>query len=96
MRRNLVSTVNHYTVACEMLRHSDLIAVLPRDLCDRVGDTGELVCVRAPLDAPARVISLFWHQRNETVPAHTWLREQLVEMFGDAASSAGTSGVTAI
>ena len=84
LKRNLVATVNHYTVACEILRASDLIAVLPRDLCERGGMKGELVCVRAPLEAPDRLISLFWHQRNETVPAHQWLREQLVEMFAAA------------
>jgi DNA-binding transcriptional LysR family regulator len=84
LKRNLVTTVNHYTVACEMIRSSDLIAVMPRDLCERFGMSGELVGVRAPLEAPERVISLFWHQRNETVPAHRWLREQLVSMFGGA------------
>ena len=81
MKRNLVATVNHYTVACEIVRASDLIAVLPRVLCERGGMDGELVSVRAPLEAPDRVISLFWHQRNETVPAHRWLRDQLVDMF---------------
>jgi DNA-binding transcriptional LysR family regulator len=84
LKRNLVSTVNHYTVASEMIRASDLIAVMPRDLCERFGMSGDLVGVRAPLEAPERVISLFWHQRNETVPAHRWLREQLVGMFGDS------------
>ncbi|CAB3757201.1 LysR family transcriptional regulator [Paraburkholderia humisilvae] len=83
LKRNLVTTVNHYTVASEMIRASDLIAVMPRDLCERFGMSGELVGVRAPLEAPERVISLFWHQRNETVPAHRWLREQLVGMFGE-------------
>jgi DNA-binding transcriptional LysR family regulator len=84
LKRNLVTTVNHYSVACEMIRASDLIAVMPSDLCERFGMSGELVGLRAPLEAPERVISLFWHQRNETVPAHRWLREQLVGMFGVA------------
>jgi DNA-binding transcriptional LysR family regulator len=81
LKRNLVASVNHYTVACEIIRASDLIAVLPRDLCERGAMAGDLVSVRAPLEAPERVISLFWHQRNETVPAHRWLRDQLVDMF---------------
>jgi DNA-binding transcriptional LysR family regulator len=81
LKRNLVATVNHYTVACDMIRASDLIGVLPSDLCKRIAPKGELVSVRAPLEAPDRVISLFWHQRNETSPAHMWLREQLVETF---------------
>ncbi|MFD1557389.1 LysR family transcriptional regulator [Paraburkholderia silviterrae] len=81
LKRNLVATVNHYTVALDMIRASALIGVLPRDLCDRAHVAGDLVSVRAPFEAPERVISLYWHQRNETVPAHRWLREQLVDMF---------------
>ena len=33
------------------------------------------------LQAPPRIVSLFWHQRNDTVPAQRWLRETLVGMF---------------
>lgn len=84
LKRNLVATVNHYMVACEIIRASDLIAVLPRDLRERGAMAGDLVSVRAPIEAPERVISLFWHQRNETVPAHRWLRDQLVDMFASS------------
>ncbi|WP_248324332.1 MULTISPECIES: LysR family transcriptional regulator [unclassified Caballeronia] len=92
LRRNLVATVNHYTVACDMIRASDLIGVLPSDLCERAAASGELISVRAPLEAPDRVISLFWHQRNETLPAHRWLREQLVDMFAAPQLAAPASG----
>lgn len=81
LKRNLVATVNHYAVACEMLRTTDLIAVLPRELCERTGAGAGLISVRVPLEAPERIISLFWHQRNDTVLAHRWLRDRLVDMF---------------
>lgn len=81
LKRNLVATVNHYAVACEMVRTTDLIAVLPRDLCERTGTGAGLISVPVPLEAPERIISLFWHQRNDTVLAHRWLRDQLVDMF---------------
>jgi len=99
LKRNLVTTVNHYTVACEILCASDLIAVLPSDLCARGGGNGALVSVRAPLEAPDRVVSLLWHQRNETAPAHRWLRDQLVDMFAapglDKRDMGATNGVAA-
>jgi DNA-binding transcriptional LysR family regulator len=94
LTRNLVATVNHYTVACDMIRASDLIGVLPKDLCQRAAARGELVSVRAPLEAPDRVISLFWHQRNETSPAHRWLRDQLVAMFASPGLVAGSAGAS--
>ncbi|MGY3489473.1 DNA-binding transcriptional LysR family regulator [Bradyrhizobium sp. USDA 4011] len=63
------------------MRQSDLIAVLPRDLSAQSRHAPYLHAVPVPLPAPPRIVSLFWHQRNDTVPAQRWLRETLVEMF---------------
>ncbi|MHC6152734.1 LysR substrate-binding domain-containing protein [Bradyrhizobium elkanii] len=79
LSRNLVATVNHYNAAYEIVRQSDLIAVLPRDLSAQSRHAPHLHAMPVPL--PARIVSLFWHQRNDTVPAQRWLRETLVEMF---------------
>ncbi|MCC8962550.1 LysR family transcriptional regulator [Bradyrhizobium sp. Pear76] len=81
LSRNLVTTVNHYNAAYEIVRQSDLIAVLPRDLSAQSRHAPHLHAVPVPLPAPPRIVSLFWHQRNDTVPAQRWLRETLVEMF---------------
>ncbi|WYJ38321.1 LysR family transcriptional regulator [Bradyrhizobium sp. 2S1] len=81
LSRNLVATVNHYNAAYEILRQSDLIAVLPRDLSAQSRQAPDLHAMPVPLPAPPRVVSLFWHQRNDTVPAQRWLRETLVELF---------------
>jgi DNA-binding transcriptional LysR family regulator len=81
LSRNLVATVNHYSAAYEIVRQSDLIAVLPRDLRSQSRHAPFLHAIPLPLQAPPRVVSLFWHQRNDTVPAQRWLRETIVEMF---------------
>lgn len=81
LSRNLVATVNHYSVAYEMLRHSDLVAVLPRDLAAQSLLEPFLHAVPLPLKAPPRIVSLFWHQRNDTAPAQRWLRQMLVNML---------------
>ncbi|WP_050625832.1 LysR substrate-binding domain-containing protein [Bradyrhizobium viridifuturi] len=82
LSRNLVAIVNHYNAAYEIVRQSDLIAVLPRDLSAQSRQAPHLHAVPVPLPAPPRIVSLFWHQRNDTVPAQRWLRETLVELFG--------------
>lgn len=64
-----------------MLRHSDLIAVLPRELAAQSPLQPFLHAVPLPLKAPPRIVSLFWHQRNDTVPAQRWLRQTLVNML---------------
>lgn len=81
LSRNLVATVNHYSAAYETVRQSDLIAVLPRDLRSESRHAPFLHAMPLPLQAPPRIVSLFWHQRNDTVPAQRWLRETLVGMF---------------
>jgi DNA-binding transcriptional LysR family regulator len=81
LKRNLVATVNHYAVACELVRTTDLIGVLPRDLAGPQPAKRGLAALRVPLEAPERIVSLLWHQRNDTVPAHRWLREQLVALL---------------
>lgn len=84
LSRNLVATVNHYSAAYEVVRQSDLIAVLPSDLRSQSRHAPFLHALPLPLKAPPRIVSLFWHQRNDTVPAQRWLRETLVEMFAEA------------
>jgi DNA-binding transcriptional LysR family regulator len=81
LSRNLVATVNHYAVAYEIVRQSDLIGVLPRDLGVQSYDAASLVALPLPLSAPPRIVSLFWHQRNDTAPAQRWLRETLVGLL---------------
>ena len=68
LSRNLVATVNHYSAAYEIVRQSDLIAVLPRDLRSQSRHAPFLHAMPLPLQAPPRIVSLFWHQRNDTVP----------------------------
>lgn len=81
LQRNLVSTVNHYSAAYEVVRRSDLIAVLPwSERFDPRRLTG-LRMVPVPLEAPPRVIELFWHQRHETSALHQWLKNTLLAMF---------------
>jgi DNA-binding transcriptional LysR family regulator len=81
LSRNLVATVNHYATAYEIVRQSDFVAVLPRNLTSQSRHAPFLHAMPVPLQAPPRIVSLFWHQRNDTVPAQRWLRETLVEMF---------------
>lgn len=81
LARNVVAIVNHYGAAYEIVRQSDLIGVLPRDLRGQSRHAPFLQAMPVPLQAPPRIVSLFWHQRNDTVPAQRWLRETLVELF---------------
>lgn len=81
LQRNLVSTVNHYGAAYEVVRRSDLIAVLPWSARFEPTRLAGLRKVPVPLEAPPRIIELFWHQRHETSALHQWLKNTLLELF---------------
>ncbi|MDZ4355401.1 MAG: LysR substrate-binding domain-containing protein [Variovorax sp.] len=81
LQRNLVATVNHYGAAYEAVRRSDLIAVLPwSEKLEPPRLTG-LRKMPVPLEAPPRIIELFWHQRHETSALHQWLKNTLLTLF---------------
>ncbi|MGJ7527273.1 LysR family transcriptional regulator [Variovorax sp. GB1P17] len=81
LQRNLVATVNHYSAAYEVVRRSDLIAVLPwTERFEPPRLTG-LRKMPVPLEAPPRIIELFWHQRHETSALHLWLKNTLLTLF---------------
>jgi DNA-binding transcriptional LysR family regulator len=92
LARNLVATVNHYGAAYEVVRRTDLIAVLPRLPAPHPDAAAGLDMRPLPLLAPPRVVSLFWHQRNDTVPAQRWLRQVLIELFAEDAHQPGSQG----
>lgn len=84
LRRNLVARVSHYATAYEVVRQSDLIAVLPwSDGLETRRMTG-LRRVAPPVAAPARGIELFWHERHDSSAVHQWLRNLLVAMLARA------------
>ncbi|KLN56568.1 LysR family transcriptional regulator [Variovorax paradoxus] len=81
LQRNLVATVNHYHAAYEVVRRSDLIAVLPWSERFEPARVAGLRRMPVPLEAPPRIIELFWHQRHETSALHQWLKNMLLALF---------------
>lgn len=81
LQRNLVATVNHYHAAFEVVRRSDLLAVLPWSGRFEPARLAGLRRMPVPLEAPPRIIELFWHQRHETSALHQWLKNMLLALF---------------
>jgi len=81
MQRNLVVTVNHYAAAYDVVRRSDLIAVLPWSQALEPERMAGLRHAPVPLEAPPRVIELFWHQRHESSALHQWLKSVVLGLF---------------
>ncbi|MFF3641142.1 LysR family transcriptional regulator [Streptomyces sp. NPDC002564] len=75
LTRRVVATAPTEAGALEFARGSDLLVTTPEATTrSAVADLG-LTALPLPLELPAAPIHLSWHQRYDTDPAHTWLRD---------------------
>lgn len=78
-QRRVVLTLTSFLVLAEVLRTTDLIAVVPRRLVE--GAAGLVMC-EPPVDIPGFTKLAVWHERTHRDPGHRWLRSLLVETCG--------------
>ena len=63
----------------EVVRRTDLVATVPRQLLRAPIDFDGLATLEAPGELPPVVHSQWWHPRFDSDPAHQWLRERVRE-----------------
>ncbi|WP_437051105.1 LysR family transcriptional regulator [Streptomyces sp. enrichment culture] len=74
LTRRVVATAPTQAAAFEFARGSDLLVTAPESTARPAADLG-LVLLPLPVDLPPARIHLSWHQRHDTDPAHSWLRD---------------------
>ncbi len=72
--RRIVLTVTSFLVLAEILRTTDIIAIVPRRLA--AGSEG-LVIVDPPIEVPGFTKVALWHERTHRNAAHRWIRALL-------------------
>ena len=63
-----------------VLAASDLIAIAPIDIARKYPG---LETIEVPFELEPIEAKLYWHHRCHNDPANIWLRERIVELFGD-------------
>jgi len=91
-QRRIVLTVNQFFTAGRVVAQSDLLTVLPEGFVEATGNGNDLVTRELPLTLDPVHVEMVWHLRQETNPAHRWLRDQIL---ATAAAAAATAGVNA-
>lgn len=81
--RKIQLRVQHYRVAAEVLRATDLVLTAPRFLAEQF----ELSILPLPFQMPALDLHLYWHRQSDSDPSHRWLRETLLHLFADTQPS---------
>ncbi len=72
LSRNVVLSVPGFFVLLDMVRTSDLFAVVPARIARQVPD---LKVLPLPVDVPGFAKYLVWHGRTHHSPVHGWIRE---------------------
>jgi DNA-binding transcriptional LysR family regulator len=75
-KRRVILSVTSFLMLPRVLRHSDLIAVVPRRLAQ---DAEGLAMLEPPLEVAGFTKSLAWHERTHRDPGHRWARALLFE-----------------
>jgi DNA-binding transcriptional LysR family regulator len=76
-KRHVALSVTSFLVLPQILRDSDLIAVVPRRLAERAEG---LAIVAPPLAIPGFTKTAAWHERTHRDPARRWARALLFEV----------------
>jgi len=89
LRRTVVMVVPAYANAMRIVRHSDLIGLVPGS-CLGMGSPADaaisagLQHFELPVRTPPIKVSAIWHPRLHADPAHRWLRDTILTVCTDA------------
>jgi DNA-binding transcriptional LysR family regulator len=80
--RELAVLAPHFASVPFLVAESDLIATLPRRLARRFSRALKLQMLPIPFTLPPFRLTMLWHERVDSDPAHAWFRRLVVETAG--------------
>jgi len=85
-------TASSFLPLLSVVAGTDLVAVVPRVLAERLGPMTGTVGVEPPFGEVAIPLELWWHPSHDADPIHRWFRESLLsEMSAAGAAEARTT-----
>ena len=78
-RRKVAMTVPHFITAAFAAGQSDLIATMNARVAEHLRRPAGVRLLEFPFESPKLNYGLYWHGRQTADPAHTWLREVIIE-----------------
>src|SRR6185436_5400891 len=83
LARKIALRVPHFTVVPMVLERTDLILTLPARVARVFERRGNFKSLPPPVPIPPADVGVHWHERFEADAGNRWLREQIVELFGE-------------
>ncbi len=81
--RNIKLRISHFVSVGHILENTDLVAILPIKLAEKIVEPHGLMVVTPPFDFPRISINLFWHAKFNNDPGNRWLRSLIHESFSE-------------
>jgi DNA-binding transcriptional LysR family regulator len=94
MEKNVALRVPHFVVVPLIVATSDLLVSLPRRVADASARLVKVKVHPLPIPLPSFDVSLYWHARVENDAANRWLRNAMLELFGDRPASRARRNAT--
>ena len=82
LARRIALRLPHFTVVPMVLERTDLLCTLPARVARVFERRGGLKSLAPPVPIPPADVAVHWHERFEADPGNRWLRERVVELFG--------------
>lgn len=79
--RHVVMTMPIFSGVYRAVAGSDLIALLPSPLAERVAPMAGLNIFQPPMPVPTARLAMIWHRRFSATPSHVWLRGLIAELL---------------
>lgn len=90
LKRAVIAAVPTGVDALRIVQRTDAVAAIPDEASRTLIDEFGLVTRDLPVAVPAVLAVATWHRRNDSDPAHRWLREKVKDSLA-AAHFTGTS-----
>jgi DNA-binding transcriptional LysR family regulator len=83
VEQNVALRVPHFVVIPLIVAGTDLMVSLPRHVADVWARLVKVKVHPLPISIPSFDVSLYWHPRVENDSANRWLRDAMLQLFGD-------------
>jgi DNA-binding transcriptional LysR family regulator len=78
-RRKVSMEVPHFITAAFAAGQTDLVATMNSRVAEYLRRPAGIRVLPFPFESPEMHYSLYWHARQTADPAHTWLRQAIIE-----------------
>nr|WP_314841403.1 LysR family transcriptional regulator [uncultured Microbacterium sp.] len=88
-RREPRVTTSSFLPLPAVVSGTELVAVVPRQLADRLGPSTGTVAVEAPFGKVEISLKLWWHRSHDSDPVHAWVRTRLAQLVSEETAPTG-------